>query len=376
MSVGTIEVKHVTFMSKLKIMGNLLTKLDDALTSDNVVDDDSVSWMTLKKFNDIRTIHSAMNDTYEADVIDILTEYYCGNSLKKKRAIEQYDIRVTTGGYSGKLSQCIKFVEALHAHICDSKSRTDDISMLIQEYKRTAVNCVVHEVDYFECECGSEMTVVSSSSELICPDCGISKKLWGTVFEDVQFFSQEGQKTKTGNYDPVRHCRFHIERIQAVEGVVIPSECLDAVRKCVRRDRLMLKRLLCEQVRNYLKETGFTEFNDHVPKIRKLISHVAPPLLSSTELKQLYAKFNCAVSAFDQVKPAGKSNTIYYPYIIYKILHDMLTRNRRKTLILECIHLQSRDTLISNDVLWESMCELMPSVTYKPTDRSDQIIDF
>ena len=64
----------------------------------------------------------------------------------------------------------------------------------------------------------------------------------------------------------------------------------------------------------------------------------------------------------------NKTNTIYYPYIIYKILEAILSSGNRKYLILECIHLQSRETLIVNDKIWEKICKYI-DITYIPTDK-------
>ena len=85
--------------------------------------------------------------------------------------------------------------------------------------------------------------------------------------------------------------------------------------------------------------------------------------------------FDKSVNSFDIVKPVDKSNTMYYPYIIYKILDLIVKNGVRKKRILECIHLQSRDTLITNDNLWECICAILPGLNYRPTDRNDQKID-
>jgi hypothetical protein len=100
-----------------------------------------------------------------------------------------------------------------------------------------------------------------------------------------------------------------------------------------------------------------------------------PPQLTHGELRQLYNLFDKSVNAFDVVKPADKSNTMYYPYIIYKILDLIVSNGMRKKRILECIHLQSRDTLIANDNLWECICATLSDLEYRPTDRNDQKID-
>jgi hypothetical protein len=98
-----------------------------------------------------------------------------------------------------------------------------------------------------------------------------------------------------------------------------------------------------------------------------------PPQLTRDETRQLHNIFDKCVNEYENVKPIGKRNKMYYPYIIYKILDHIITKNGiRKKRILECIHLQSRDTLITNDNIWEKICENIDGVDYKPTDKNDQ----
>jgi hypothetical protein len=63
-------------------------------------------------------------------------------------------------------------------------------------------------------------------------------------------------------------------------------------------------------------------------------------------------------------------NRNYYPYYIYKIADSILPEddyeNRR---ILYYIYIQSKETVESDDLNWELICNYIPELTYKPTDR-------
>ena len=214
------------------------------------------------------------------------------------------------------------------------------------------------------------------SSELVCENCGYVTVLYGSVVENAQYYSPESHGGKHGRYDPSRHCKFWVLRIQAKENTAISKKCLDQVLYCIKRDNITdSRKLLCSQIRLYLKETRFTDYNDHIPLIRKILTGVSPPQLTREELIKLYNLFDKAVTTFELTKPEGKSNTMYYPYIIYKILDLIIRNSNRKRRILECIHLQSRDTLIANDIQWELICAEVPCLEYKSTDRNDQEVD-
>ena len=331
-----------------------------------------------------------MKDSYEMEVVDVLSEYYddCAESdpiieQNKNTVTDNYGMYITSCNYNGKLNQCMNFIETISKHIKKVsetkkkwKENVSKLTELIKKFKRSKIVTPVSEIKYDTCLCGAKMKVFPNTSELVCPICGNVLMLYGTVFEDTQFYNQEGQRSKHGCYDPSRHCKFWVHRIQAKENADIPKECIDQLIYCIKRDGIMdCRRLLCSRLRVYLKETYNTDYNDHIPLIRKIITGIVPPQLTHSELRQLYNLFDKSVNAFELVKPADKSNTMYYPYIIYKILDLIVSNGMRKKRILECIHLQSRDTLITNDNLWESICSTLPDLEYRPTDRNEQKID-
>jgi hypothetical protein len=371
---GTIEINHSNFLSKLDTVGqsiNILKTYD--MTTINIV--------TINKFKYIVGIYDSMKNSYEIDVVDVLSDYYDDTieSDNKNIMADNYGMYITSDNCNGKLIQCMDFIEAIQEHfqtVNKNVEKEDNLLSLIKKFKRSKISTFISEIKYDICACGVKMKMFPITSEMVCPTCGKILMLYGTIFEDTQFYNQEGQRSKHGCYDPSRHCKFWVHRIQANENADIPKNCIEQLIYCIKRDGITdCRRLLCTQLRFYLKETHNTDYNDHIPLIRKIITGIVPPQLTSDELRQLYNLFDKAVNAFDVVKPSDKSNTIYYPYIIFKILDNIITDGMRKKKILECIHLQSRDTLITNDNLWEGVCGVLPDIIYRPTDRNDQKIN-
>ena len=65
-------------------------------------------------------------------------------------------------------------------------------------------------------------------------------------------------------------------------------------------------------------------------------------------------------------------NTPYYPYFIYKIFEIVFEDKPAKlNSLLECIHIQSDDTLASHDEEWKKICDSVPILhgKYKPTNK-------
>lgn len=355
---------------------------------------------------DMKQYMLEIDEDYELGSINLLSDYYSvvakykgegvGDAEKKQYDVERdrcfnsYQSFIRKENFTGRMDRVFK--KAKHymkkhnigvedCYTSNKKAQPDSgIFDLIKQYENSSVSKSIKEVSYESCEkCGKKMTIVSNTSELVCEMCGITQALSGTVFEDDQFYYQEGQRTKHGNYDPTKHCRIWVERIQARETTDIPPSVLDKLKKCIARDRIRdIKRISCAQIRKHLQQTRNSKYNEHIPLIRKLLTGIVPPQLTDHELQLVNIYFDKVIRIFDEVKPAGKTNCPYHPYFIYKIIEQILKPkdSERKKEILSCIHLQSFQTLCANDVIWAPICARIPEFTYVPTDRNVQLVDY
>jgi len=151
----------------------------------------------------------------------------------------------------------------------------------------------------------------------------------------------------------------------------IPNEIINGIKKCIKRDKIWIENLTCETIRSYLKQLKETSYNNHIPLIKKIITGVEPAQLTEHETQLVYMYFGIVIQIFGKIKGDEKANCPYHPFFIYKIIEQVLKggkNEKRKSNILQSIHLQSRDTLIENDRLWFSICDLIPEFTKKATD--------
>lgn len=256
------------------------------------------------------------------------------------------------------------------AHLHKDRTQIDIAQELIAKYEYTKLEILVKEEIFDYCECGNVMEVMPSSSEMVCDNCGFVTKLIGTVFEDNQFYNQEGGRYRHAGYEPSKHCKCWLERIQAKETNTITQAQIDKLEACIRRDRITNKRrITIGQLRNYLKDAGLTELNEHVALIKKIITGVVPPQLSFAETQDITNSFSKAVKAYNVVRPSNKSNNIYYPYILRKLIEMHINDYNKQKELLSFIHLQGSQTLIQNDKIWRDICNITPSFIYQPTDR-------
>jgi hypothetical protein len=239
-------------------------------------------------------------------------------------------------------------------------------------YTKTKTIYNIDDINYDVCLCGNKMTIQSNTSELLCIKCGYVHTLIGSVFEDSQFFNQEGNRYKHGSYDPNRHCKFWIERIQAKENTIIDKSYIEKIEKCIKRDKIEnIKNISVKQFRLYLKQTNLSKLNDHIPLIKKIITGYIPPQLNHNELHLLFNYFDKATKTYETIKPSSKKNSLYYPFLLYKLLEIIITDENKKNGLLNCIHLQSYETLIDNDKIWAEICKYNKEFVYKPTNKID-----
>lgn len=252
----------------------------------------------------------------------------------------------------------------------------DSLARDIDRISRMDLQHPLETVAYDVCDCGANMTIRAESSELACPVCGISRPILGAVFSDDQFFPQEGQKTKHGDYAPKRHCRHWIERIFAEENNSGFIQHIPAITAEIKREGYCRVEITCENVRNILKRLGLTNLNEHVPSIIKLVGGIPPPIFTREERRRLELKFNRVIDLYSVVKPNNK-NRRYYPYFMYKIVEWDYRDNPEYLRLLNYIHLQSEDTYVVNDADYEKICELFDSpadLTFIPTEATGGVM--
>lgn len=252
----------------------------------------------------------------------------------------------------------------------NNKESINKLKSLIQKFQNIKLDFKPTEEMLDYCECGNIMQVIASSSEMVCNHCGYLYELKGTVFDDNQFYSQEGTRYKHAGYEPSKHCKCWLERIQAKETNTILSAQINKIEACIKRDGITnKKRLTIEQIRKYLKDTGLTELNEHVALIKKLITGIAPPQLTYAETQDITNSFSKAVKAYNIIRPSCKSNILFYPFIIWKLIEMHVSDFIKRKALLSFIHLQGPQTLVSNDQIWQRICNVIPGFKYRPTDR-------
>lgn len=262
-----------------------------------------------------------------------------------------------------------------------------DIQRLFDVYPRDAPADVCGgpaAVDYERCPaCGGDMVADTGRSVLRCGECGAIRELVGTVFDDAQFYSQEGQKAKSGTFNPNRHFQFWWTHILAREPEdeigdkddpdnMYGERLLDRLRAIIGRERKVLRLLTVNDVRAMLREINHTDFNKNVPLIMKKLTGVGPPQVSEELAVRVENLFTKAIEIGERIRRAGRVNRNYYPFYIFKILERLVPESDFETRrALYYIYIQSKETVEADDDDWELIClEMGDELPYVPTDRT------
>ena len=128
---------------------------------------------------------------------------------------------------SDNIAQDISLLVSKLKPLATDHTTINTMQDLLTKYEYTKLEIVSKEEIFDYCECGNVMEVMASSSEMVCDNCGFVTKLIGTVFEDNQFYNQEGGRYRHAGYEPSKHCRCWLERIQAKETNTITPQQLE-----------------------------------------------------------------------------------------------------------------------------------------------------
>jgi hypothetical protein len=357
--ISPIEVSHNNVINRLQVIKNTISRINKMAPE---IDGQLKMMYSMAKLDSTEVYSKYMLGAspyivnYYNDSNGVLSEYW--NFINSKNII-------------GLMDGCVRRLYSILDNLQPFAEKSDiDEAMLIlsheQDYK---MNAVVPQTEKNTCQCGGTTSIYSDTSEYKCKDCGMTTTIYGVIFDDTQLYNQDGQKPKQGRHYPSLHCKLWIARIQAWTGPEIPDAVFERIKKCIKRDNINAKKIRCRQVRKYLKECGYTSYNNFVPYIRKVITGIAPPQLTQEELNQFYSIFNKVAAVLKRLRP--QNNITYYPYIIYKILDSMLNNSPRKARILECIHLQSNNTMRFIDDIYGQVCDEVEELENKPTNKHE-----
>lgn len=300
----------------------------------------------LNKINRIENI-------YNTNTIDCFNDYY--QDIEPKEAEIIYFLNLTTINIESKMRELVtnsnKIISLLGVH------NDTGVIKIMNAIETNDVSIPIEPIDYEMC-CQSKMETFSNISQLYCPHCGKIVDIKGMVFEDAQFYSQEGKKTKHGRYDRIKTFHKWMDNILARGKVKISKVDLDKISTCIERDGLgkmgNAPTLTLRHIRAYLQELDITNYNCNASYLLANFSGIYPPQLTVSEYNKITIYYKKVIDMYSK-DPVG-SNTPYCPYFIYKIIEELWPADKIKLQLLNYIHLKKPNTLMKWDNEWRKIC--------------------
>ncbi len=361
--MSTIESLHSKITQKISLVGEILADVSELRKKVDLSTVDASSLQLINRYAEnvlLATLEDIDND-YKLSIVDIMSQYYCESlSLAEERSLAKtFYKRIYSTNLQSNIDVILDSAVSMFQTLSNLQKKEENAFLIkkIEKCKSINVDMDIKKTNYEQCRnCDVRMSVLSVTSEMECDACGIRKKLTGMVFEDYQFYNQEGQKTKHGSYDPSRHLNFWLNCILAI-NVDIDKEDLKTIENSLQSDGIKKYMINPKFMRERLKECKLTKLNDFVPYLVKYFSSKGPPLLNFEERKYIANRFEKMMDYYELVKDSNDRNRPYYPFFIYKIIEDRYSDDPEKIKILEYIHLQSDDTVIKNDETYRRICE-------------------
>lgn len=355
MVCGTIEITNNNMVKKMDAVGQALTLLKSK--------NHDISRLSVK--------YRKARDDYQIGSLNLLTDYYLVMNVKSKnkdRMCKQY--------FEDYHDFLLKedFIMKFNHIINDITNDYDepDLKGIIDTYHSSSVATIKPKENFRKCSsCSDDMVIESKISSMVCTNCGALTEIKGMMFEDEQFFYQDGQCAK--GYNPSKHCRAWLDEIEGTEKNNINDKVVSEIKAVLKSEKIKNKHHVTHgHIRSILQRLNYSKYNKNVSSIRSRVLKIQNPRFTEKEKQIIMIYFSKVIPIYMKVKPPGKISCFYHPYYIYKIIEmKILDHNKEERILklLDSIHLQSRETLIENDKTWKKICPHV-GIKYKATDRN------
>lgn len=352
----SLHTTHAKIHNRFKAIGKIMTY---------------VSKKEILETENIDTLNGelqAIVDNYTVNTNRILVEYKDATTHQKKELTDEYNIYLTRYNLDSRTSD---FVDKLKKEILKvGIEPCEKLNKMFSQCDKPAIEFRTKRVEYDLCSCGATMEMFPNVSELRCRECAEIDVIKGTEFEEHAV--TDPNKQKKGDYDPSRFVDIWIDRIQAIREVKFPPPALQAIGDHAKKDGLKNgNEITCEYIRQVWKKTGYTQYNDDAAYARKISTGISPPQFTYKDKRFVKMMVIRIMRIFNQIKDADRSNSLYYAYVIYKVIKQFFS-GRREIKLLESIHIQKDDTLVYNDTQYKKICithnkAYKPHLKYEPT---------
>lgn len=189
-------------------------------------------------------------------------------------------------------------------------------------------------------------------SKFICPQCGIEETTF--IDSDRPSFKDPPPEANYFAYKRINHFNELLAQFQAKESTHIPKEVFEMIKMELKKNRLSVKDLDYDRVKEYLKKHSDKKYNQYYDHIFHIINRLNgdKPLNMTPEMESnLRFLFLQIQEPFNKYCPEERKNFISYNFVFYKFCQMLGYREFLKYFPL----LKSKDKLYEQEKIWQKI---------------------
>ncbi len=369
----SIQQGIISSQESIRLMINKITTSDAANKNQDLTKMRSAAERMSQLDKDVTLIINDFNLTMSKHILAVIE-----NDNRDIIPTQEYYQTWIHKNYEGQVEQLVTQLSKTCEIIALMEKKFYGKAQLDNEETRLSISHVTHSISEIKmanqfmaetekidiCHCGEHMVIHQEQSEYRCPKCGTCKSIEGTIFRDDQYFSKDGHKVNYNGYEPTKHFKFWMDRLQARENKEFNKEDLDKINRYIIATKKDRTRLTGEQMRAILKapEVKLTGLNDNVASLIKLMGGPSPPVFDYEEINRIQIKFNIIIRLHEVIIAPRSTTTSrpskpYYLYYIMQAIKSIFRNDAEKMRFMRYVHLQSSKTLMKHDCNYRDICE-------------------
>lgn len=328
-----------------------------------------------RSYTEIEQTIRNIRQEYELSVIRYLSEYGRADPATRIKICAEFQTYLTQSNVDKSITTEIDALKVILSGTKLINSQT--INQLLTTCDKSTVDIKTPRIEFDMCFfCNTKKEMFPHASELRCQICADVDVLKGTEFEENAV--QDPNKQKKTDYDPSRFADLWIDKVLAIGEVNFidkktgREEALIIVKTEAKKDGLKSEHeISCKYIRQVWKLHKYTDFNDYAAYARLRITGVKPRQLKPSDRRMIKIIIIRVMRIFDEIKEPDRSNSLYYAYVLYKVIKQFFA-GKPEISLLESIHIQKDATLEYNDNQYKKICEkhnenYTPRLEYEPT---------
>jgi uncharacterized Zn finger protein (UPF0148 family) len=211
----------------------------------------------------------------------------------------------------------------------------------LSQYTYSNTHCTV---------CGNTTLIqIEDEGKQFCPSCSVTTSYM--IENEKPSYKDPPKEVGVYMYQRINHFKEIISQAQGKETTNIPVACLTAIKKQIKKERIVLSEVTNTEIRNILKKLDYTRYNDHIAFIKNKFG-IKPPIIPASVEEKLFSLFTEVQPYYDNHCPSSRINFFSYAYTAYKLCEKL-----GETQYLPCFFLlKDDDKIMEQDCIWKKIC--------------------